>query len=106
MDQILNFHKDDPFGTRSSKEKIHIRIQMRTTRKSITIIEGLHLHLNAEDMKAFIKKIKKTYGCNGNVVKDEDVEVVQFQGDQRENISILLQKKYQVREEDIITHGF
>jgi len=38
-------------------------------------------------MKKIIKAIKKTHCCNGTIVEDEEMgNVLQFQGDQRDNV--------------------
>ena len=108
MDKILNLQSTDLFEpTRSRNEKIHIRVQMRTTRKSITIMENMLLFLSIDDIKTFLKNIKKTHGCNGNILKDKDKNtIVQFQGDQRQNTSSLLEEKYGVNKDNIVIHGF
>lgn len=61
------------------KTTIHIRIQQRTSRKSITIIEGLASDL---DLTKILKYMKKNFKCNGKVQKEDNV--IQLQGDQRE----------------------
>ena len=53
-------------------------------RKCITTVQGLNEQL---DLKKIIKAIKKTHCCNGTIVDDEGMgQVLQFQGDQRDNV--------------------
>ena len=92
----------DPFADAATSESaggitleqgaVHIRIQQRNGRKSITTVTGLSKQL---DLKKILKAIKKEHCCNGTVLKDEetDTEVLQFQGDQREAVKTFLVKE-------------
>ncbi len=62
---------------------VHIRVQQRNGRKSITTCQGLRDDL---DFPRLIKEFKKRWGCNGSVVDDTGGKVIQLQGDQRENL--------------------
>ena len=79
---------------------MHIRIQQRNGRKSITTVTGLSKQL---DLKKILKAIKKEHCCNGTVLKDEetDTEVLQFQGDQREAVKTFLVKEEICEKDDI-----
>jgi hypothetical protein len=47
-------------------------------------VQGLNEQL---DLKKIIKAVKKTHCCNGTIVEDEEMgQVLQFQGDQRDNV--------------------
>merc|ERR1711865_1294260 len=94
MADISNFSslgKNDPFGNDDdeggmgpNKGYVHIRIQQRNGRKSLTTCQGLAHDL---DVKRILKAIKKNFNCNGAIVKDDgDGDVMQLQGDQRKNI--------------------
>jgi len=89
------------------KSKVHIRVQQRNGKKCITSIEGLDDDL---DQKRICKHMRKLFNCNGNVVNDEDRgEVIQLQGDQRENARAFLleQTVIEAHEKDrIVVHGF
>jgi translation initiation factor 1 len=89
------------------KSKVHIRVQQRNGRKCITSIEGLDDDL---DQKRICKHMRRLFNCNGNVVNDEDRgEVIQLQGDQRENVRAFLleQTVIEPHEKDrIVVHGF
>ncbi len=102
----MDLFKNDSFE-RLSKSKIHIRIQQRNGKKSITTIAGLEDDL---DTKRICKHMKAAFNCNGNVVEDpEKGDVIQLQGDQRENSKewLLIQEIIGQNEKDrIVIHGF
>jgi len=104
------FDTSDPFGGRDGagtpsleasvgkqSDKIHIRLQQRNGRKTVTTVQGLP---DKYDPKKLLKAMKKEFGCNGHVVESADSsdeeapapakapvadfgQVLQFQGDQR-----------------------
>ncbi|KAF8352318.1 eukaryotic translation initiation factor 1 [Amanita rubescens] len=93
--QNLN-SKTDPFADEgildadvgSQANYIHIRIQQRNGRKTLTTLQNLPKEY---DCKKLLKAFKKEFACNGNVVIDpEEGEVIQLQGDQRSKISSFL----------------
>jgi len=113
MNTIVGFNDEDfnraNFGDVISiaKPKIHIRFQ-KTGPRSITIIEGLDDDL---DLKRISKAMKKAFCCAVTVLKDEEqVEVIQLQGDQRPMIRDWLVAQEILTEneakERIVTHGF
>jgi translation initiation factor 1 len=58
---------------------VHIRIQQRNGRKSLTTVQGLAIDL---DLKKILKALKKTYSTNGTILIDEDGgEIIQLQGE-------------------------
>jgi translation initiation factor 1 len=76
--QILNLRSADPFGDVSvgvSDEKnevnigggdIHIRIQQRNGRKTLTTVQGIGEEF---DKKKLVRAFKKEFACNGTVVE-------------------------------------
>ena len=96
---------DTSGGGLSDQGKVHIRIQQRNGRKCITTVTGLSAKL---DLKRIQKAIKKEHCCNGTVLKDEESgqEVLQFQGDQRENVKSFLIKEEITDKESVKVHGF
>lgn len=75
-----------------SKEYVHIRIQQRNGRKSLTTIQGLKKDFN---YNRILKDVKKEFCCNGTVVQDPELgQVIQLQGDQRKNVSTFLVQVY------------
>ncbi|EXC05100.1 Protein translation factor SUI1-1-like protein [Morus notabilis] len=71
-----------------SKEYVHIRIQQRNGRKSLTTVQGLKKEFSYNKI---LKDLKKEFCCNGTVVQDpEQGQVIQLQGDQRKNVSTFL----------------
>jgi len=95
---------EDEVGASLSTNKIHIRIQQRNGRKTITTVQGIE---EKYDKKKLIRFIKKQYNCNGTVIEDEQYgEVMQLQGDQRENCRQFLTEIKMCKPELIKVHGF
>ena len=103
---------------------VHIRIQQRNGRKTLTTVQGLS---SEYDFKKIVKVAKKEFACNGTVVEHPEYgEVIQlqvnniinevltltvfykccFQGDQREKICQLLVQCGLVKSEQLKVHGF
>ncbi|TAQ88201.1 hypothetical protein B7494_g3505 [Chlorociboria aeruginascens] len=89
---IENLKSVDPFadideeagGANQSHNYIHIRIQQRNGRKTLTTVQGLPTKF---DPKKILKVIKKKFACNGTIVVDSEMgEVLQLQGDQRKDV--------------------
>ncbi len=98
----------DPFADDGEQNQadllVHIRIQQRNGRKTLTTVQGLS---DKYDKKLILKACKKEFACNGNVVQHEQYgEVLQLQGDQRENIASFLKKFNLAKNEQIKIHGF
>eukprot|EP00262_Sarcandra_glabra_P006011 TRINITY_DN17_c0_g1_i3.p1 TRINITY_DN17_c0_g1~~TRINITY_DN17_c0_g1_i3.p1 ORF type:complete len:132 (-),score=19.83 TRINITY_DN17_c0_g1_i3:156-551(-) len=71
-----------------SKEYVHVRIQQRNGRKSLTTVQGLKKEFSYNKI---LKDLKKEFCCNGTVVQDPELgQVIQLQGDQRKNVSTFL----------------
>ena len=82
------------------KQKIHIRIQQRNGRKSITTIEGLANDLN---LAGILKHMKKTFHCNGAV---SDVNKIMLFGDQRVTTKKFLIENSIAADSEIVVHGY
>jgi len=86
--------------------KIHIRVQ-KTGSRYITSVDGLDDDL---DLKRIIRSMKKTLHCSIKIVtNDDDEEVIQLQGDHRDDIrgwlvanEVLTEKEAKER---LIIHG-
>ncbi|KAH7546650.1 hypothetical protein FEM48_Zijuj01G0223900 [Ziziphus jujuba var. spinosa] len=89
----------DPFAEANAddsgagaKEYVHIRIQQRNGRKSLTTVQGLKKEYSYNKI---LKDLKKEFCCNGTVVQDPELgQVIQLQGDQRKNVSTFLTQVY------------
>ena len=87
-----------------AKEYVHIRIQQRNGKKSLTTVQGLKKEFSYEKI---LKDLKKEFCCNGNVVQDKELgKIIQLQGDQRKNVSHFLVQAGLVRKDQIKIHGF
>ncbi|KAI9888780.1 MAG: Eukaryotic translation initiation factor eIF-1 [Vezdaea aestivalis] len=114
---IENLKTFDPFAeadedtgeTKQSQNYIHIRIQQRNGRKTLTTVQGLPKKF---DQKKILKVIKKKFGtqsCNGTIVNDTEMgEVIQLQGDQRKDVQEFLVDKdgLELDAKTIKVHGF
>ncbi|KAI0046703.1 eukaryotic translation initiation factor SUI1 [Auriscalpium vulgare] len=87
----------------SQQDYIHIRIQQRNGRKTLTTLQGLPKEYDA---KKLLKAFKKEFACNGTLVEDEAMgQVIQLQGDQRTKISTFLTEEG-IPRTTIKLHGF
>ncbi|KAF9425713.1 Eukaryotic translation initiation factor eIF-1 [Podila epigama] len=111
MSDIQNLQSYDPFAdlgdakdTGDQQGYIHIRIQQRNGRKTLTTIQGLPSHL---DKKRMLKIFKKDFACNGTLVEDEELgSVIQLQGDQRVKVLTLLTTEGGIDKKQVKIHGF
>lgn len=109
---IQNLQTFDPWAdaskgvdeTSKQEQPIHIRIQQRSGRKTLTTVQGIDDYY---DKKKLVKVFKKKFSCNGTVIENEEYgEVIQLQGDQRTNISEFLQNIGLAKKEQLHVHGF
>ena len=111
MTNIENLKAFDPFADAAKGDDesvqdglVHVRIQQRNGRKTLTTVQGLS---DEYDLKKIIKVAKKEFACNGTVVDHSEYgEVLQLQGDQRENICKLLVNCGLVKQDQLKVHGF
>lgn len=89
----------------SSYQKIHIRIFQRTNKKYITIIQNTE-QLDSDD-KNLLKQFKNKLCCNGHIKEHKEYgNVIQLQGDKREDLRDILVTNYSINPESIEIHGF
>jgi translation initiation factor 1 len=94
---------EEELTTGTQGQKVHLRIQSRTTRKSIMTITGLE---NDLDLKRIVKYLKKNLRCNGAVVQSKDYgDIIQLQGDHRESVKQFLIDMEICNDSQIIVHG-
>jgi translation initiation factor 1 len=99
-DQFADFVKEQP----EVGSYVHIRIQQRNGRKSLTTVQGLAEDL---DLKKILKALKKMFSTNGTIVADEEMgDVIQLQGDQRKNVAEFLVKYKICSKIEVKIHGF
>ncbi|XP_078343782.1 eukaryotic translation initiation factor eIF1-like isoform X2 [Oculina patagonica] len=108
---IQNLQTYDPFSdaakgvneTSKQDQPIHIRIQQRSGRKTLTTVQGIN---DSYDLKKLVKAFKK-FKCNGTVIENVEYgEVIQLQGDQRNNVKEFLQAIELAKPEQLNVHGF
>ncbi|KAL6085313.1 hypothetical protein STEG23_020292 [Scotinomys teguina] len=110
---IQNLHSFDPFADASkgddllpagTEDYIHIRIQQRNGRKTLTTVQGI---ADDYDKKKLVKAFKKKFACNGTVIEHPEYgEVIQLQGDQRKNICQFLIEIGLAKDDQLKVHGF
>lgn len=112
---IENLKTFDPFAEadddtgetkKQAQDYIHIRIQQRNGRKTLTSLQGLPKKF---DQKKILKVIKKKFACNGSIVDTKEMgQVIQLQGDQRKDLQEFLTHKegLELDSKTIKLHGF
>merc|ERR1712072_1187146 len=102
FDPFAEAEDNQPDTKKGAQDYIHIRIQQRNGRKTLTTVQGLQ--------KKILKVIKKKFACNGTIVNDTEMgEAIQLQGDQRKDVQEFLVDKKEGLELDAKTikvHGF
>mmetsp|Transcript_43479 Transcript_43479/g.103360 ORF Transcript_43479/g.103360 Transcript_43479/m.103360 type:complete len:84 (-) Transcript_43479:220-471(-) len=82
---------------------MHIRLQQRNGRKSLTTIQGLSKKFDHEKI---LKYLKKEFCCNGCVVEDVNLGIIiQIQGDQRQNSLDFFIKEKISEKKTVKVHG-
>ncbi|PWN26212.1 putative translation initiation factor SUI1 [Jaminaea rosea] len=88
---------------KAQERYVHIRIQQRNGRKTLTTLQGLPKEF---DLKKLLKAFKKDFACNGTLVDDEELgQVIQLQGDQRQKIASFLIEEG-IPKAELRVHGF
>ncbi|KAI1311245.1 translation initiation factor SUI1 [Xylaria venustula] len=113
---IENLKSYDPFaeadetpgGSKPATQNyIHIRIQQRNGRKTLTTVQGLP---DKWDHKKILQHIKKKFACNGTIINDSEMgKVIQLQGDQRNDVQeFLINKEWglELDPDTVKVHGF
>jgi translation initiation factor 1 len=95
----LKFDDESSF----SKNTVTISVQKRNGRQCITSIAGMAEDL---DLKKILSHFKKTYNCNGSIIKDEQFgEVITLTGDQKEKVYNFLISEEINKKDEIIIKG-
>ncbi|EGF82922.1 hypothetical protein BATDEDRAFT_84447 [Batrachochytrium dendrobatidis JAM81] len=109
-ESIQNLASYDPFADTGEDSVvavegyIHIRIQQRNGRKTLTTVQGIPADL---DQKRILKAFKKEFACNGTLVEDDDLgQVIQLQGDHRLKVQTFLATEGIAPKDKIKLHGF
>ncbi|XP_041613805.1 eukaryotic translation initiation factor 1-like [Vulpes lagopus] len=110
---IQNLHSFDPFADASkdddllpagTEDYIHIRIQQRNGRKTLTTVQGM---ADDYDKKKLVKVFRKKFACNGTVIEHPEYgEVIQLQGGQRKNICQFLVEIGLAKDDQLRVHAF
>jgi len=100
-DLDATLEQDDDF-------KIHLRVQKRSARKSVTVVEGFP---EQWDAKKIVRALKRTLSCNGAIKSaTEDDEgcgqVIQLTGDQRHAVLRFLVEQKLCTAKQCEVHGY
>ncbi len=106
MSQLPN-NIDDPFRDEEDQQQIHIRVQQRKSKggkmKKVTTVSGINIKY---DIKKIMKVCKKEFACNGCVIEDELYgEIIQLQGNHKDNVYKFLTAVGLATEKEITLHG-
>lgn len=89
-----------------NKEIVHLRYQQRSGKKGITTIIGLPKEIK---LKKLMFRMKKEFNSGATLVDDEEDgngQIIQIQGDLRNDIAQMLEKLNVVTKAQIVVHGF
>ena len=106
LDRVGGMYQEDGNTKQDTKKQfmVHIQFQQRTTRKCLTLIQGLPDDL---DFKKLVRHFKKLWNCNGTVIDDDEWgQVIQLQGDSRNQVAQFLLEEGLATKEQIKKHGF
>ena len=106
MDKLLQLQHTEIAHVQLNTRKIHIRV-VQYGKKRITTIEGLDDDL---DLKRISRAMKKAFSCSVAVqTTDQDIELIQLQGDHREAVKTWLVANEVLTEREskdrVIIHG-
>ena len=115
-DDIIHFRKNEDAldevaggdeaedGQQRKKQMVTIKFQQRTTRKCITIIQGLPDDL---DFKKITRHFKKLWNCNGAVIESPQYgSIIQLQGEHRKAVADFLMYEGLASKSEIKILGF
>ncbi len=102
---ILGDLEDEVSGKTGKHSKMHLRLQQRNGKKSITILEGAHSEF---DLKGILRAMKKKFSCGGALKKDDDDKpILTLSGDHRkEVVEFLVNNQHIAEESDFVVHGY
>ncbi|EEC79466.1 hypothetical protein OsI_20483 [Oryza sativa Indica Group] len=104
FDPFAEANAEDSGAGPGAKDYVHVRIQQRNGRKSLTTVQGLKKEYSYNKI---LKDLKKEFCCNGTVVQDPELgQVIQLQGDQRKNVATFLVQAGIAKKDNIKIHGF
>ena len=96
--------KGDDLLPAVTEDYIHIGIQQRNRRRSLTAVQGI---ADGYDKKKPVKAFKKKLACNGTVIVHlECGEVIQLQSDQRKNVCQFFLETGLVKDDQLKVQGF
>ncbi|XP_036128017.1 eukaryotic translation initiation factor 1-like [Molossus molossus] len=96
--------KSDDLLPAGTEDYIHIRIQQRNSKKTLTTVQGI---TDDYAKKKLVKVFKKKFACNSTVIElSECGGVIQLQGDQYKNTCQFLVEIRLAKDHQLKVHGF
>lgn len=95
MNLLISIEEEEQLPT----SQIHLRLQQRSGRKCITLVEGLTTS-SAETLLP----LRREWGCAAGYL--EGKQVLQFSGDQRQRLYQVLLSRNMAKKHNIHLHGY
>nr|ACN30667.1 unknown [Zea mays] len=76
IDPFAEANAEDSGAGPGTKDYVHVRIQQRNGRKSLTTVQGLKKEFSYNKI---LKDLKKEFCCNGTVVQDPELGQVRYE---------------------------
>jgi translation initiation factor 1 len=100
---IFNKFNENIKKNKIYNQDVHIRLQQRNGRKSLTTVQGLNYRYDHEKI---LKSLKKEFCCNGCVIENSSLGIIiQLQGDQRQNTMNFFIRERVSEKKKIKIHG-
>lgn len=111
INPVNPFSIDDFCDDEGDDVKLHLRVQKRNAKKCVTTVSGLPSTYSQKELKSMLSHLKKKFSCSGVIVdsddaNDEETKILQFTGDQRENLLQFFVDEQIATAENIIVHGY
>lgn len=114
---ILNLVVHDPFAESINNDSssnelshppVHIRMQQRNGKKSITTIQGVDGWVDMAKFNKLSSILAKKFNCSCSIskVSPDGDRILQLQGDHRMGVHLFLIENSIVEKEHIKVHGF
>uniref|UniRef100_A0A5F9DSZ7 SUI1 domain-containing protein n=1 Tax=Oryctolagus cuniculus TaxID=9986 RepID=A0A5F9DSZ7_RABIT len=105
LDPLPDASKGDDLLPAGTEDYIHLRIQQRNGRRTLTTVQGITDDYDLKKKKT-VKAFKKKSACNGTAIeRPEYGEVIQLQGNQRKSIRQFLAETGLAKDDQLKVHG-
>jgi translation initiation factor SUI1 len=103
VEEVNEFDEEEQNDESGSNSLIDLRVQQRSGKKAITIVQGL---MENEITHELCSKLKKSFNCSASMTSDKEFGVIiKLSGDQRFGISEFFVKNEIRKVDRIVIHG-